>query len=791
MSADVPRSPTTPVDANHQNAASVAAVPSPRKRTLADYRLGRTLGEGSYSTVVAAVELSTRRDFAIKVLDKRHIIREKKVKYVNIEKNTLYKLDHPGIVKLYSTFQDNQSLYYVLELCQHGELLTFIKRLGSFDVTCTKFYAAQILTAIEYVHNQGVIHRDLKPENILLDQRMYIKLTDFGTAKMLETSEDGTESDRASSFVGTAEYVSPELLKEKSACKSSDLWALGCIIYQLLAGRPPFKGHNEYQTFQKIVHLEYSFPPGFPEAAKDLVERLLVHDPNQRLGANNRIDQLKEHRFFEGIEWDQLWEQPAPKLSPYLPPTPTNEELRSDHELVRNQTSEVGDSGSSHDSNSSFDDGIQSAAAASETASPYAQPVEDVETTSHDIPDLAEGPGDDSSVLDSVPELAPRPTAVPAISNVSSAPSTESNGHAKANGRNGIANLFAGLRRDPSKKLLAKKDEAQRDYSRENSSVSLTITANEITTYSKRAQLELQADMSPWHGKLFSTELIIYQSPVLKRKGLFSRSCVLVLTDFPRLLYFDDSKHYFEQLFNSNTNEAFSSKHRFIQLEQLELRQFPYQHQSVSMESHTARKNAGGAEVTSGSGFVLNRSASGSARQGHQQARSEYTPGPALAEQFEGLDVQQETSTRPSRSSLEHGPHHHHQHSHSTHHPQQSNGHNRIDVENSVAPTTEQADTTTTTTVNGVGTNDGKRTSSVSQMQPQGNNWKKLVKLRGEIFFRSNMVTEVKGKKVFFIHTKKKSYYFEELKEGDAERWVKVLSRCINEWFDDGADNKK
>ncbi|GJJ75520.1 3-phosphoinositide dependent protein kinase-1 [Entomortierella parvispora] len=288
-----------------------------RKRTLADYKLGRTLGEGSYSTVVAAVDVSNKRDYAIKVLDKRHIIREKKVKYVNIEKNTLYKLDHPGVVKLYSTFQDSSSLYYVLELCQNGELLTFIKKLGSFDENCTRFYAAQILTAVEYIHSQGVIHRDLKPENILLDQRMYVKLTDFGTAKMLEPSEDGTDSDRANSFVGTAEYVSPELLTEKAACKSSDLWALGCIIYQLLTGRPPFKGSNEYQTFQKIVKLEYSFPPGFPAAAMDLVSKLLVHDPNDRLGANNTIGLLKQHPFFNGINWADLWEQPAPRLQPY------------------------------------------------------------------------------------------------------------------------------------------------------------------------------------------------------------------------------------------------------------------------------------------------------------------------------------------------------------------------------------------------------------------------------------------------------------------------------------------
>ncbi|KAI5292626.1 pkb-activating kinase-like protein, partial [Ascosphaera acerosa] len=124
--------------------------------------------------------------------------------------------------------------------------------------------------------------------------------------------------DRASSFVGTAEYVSPELLLDKNACKASDLWAFGCIIYQLIAGRPPFKAANEYLTFQKIINLEYEFPAAFPPVARDLVERLLVIDPMQRPS----IDQLKAHEFFRGVVWGRsLWKQKAPTLRPYIPPS--------------------------------------------------------------------------------------------------------------------------------------------------------------------------------------------------------------------------------------------------------------------------------------------------------------------------------------------------------------------------------------------------------------------------------------------------------------------------------------
>ncbi|KAJ2777288.1 3-phosphoinositide dependent protein kinase-1 [Coemansia interrupta] len=306
--------------AGQKPSEAAAAAPSikggvnARKRTVGDFAFGRTLGEGSYSTVVEATEKATGRVFAAKILDKRHIIKEKKIKYVNIERDILQALQHPFVVRLHYAFQDSQSLYFVIDLAANGELLSWIRKLGGLAEESARFYLAEIIVAVEYMHMERTLHRDLKPENILLGSDMHILVTDFGTAKMFAK---GDTDQRANSFVGTAEYVSPELLTDKSADRNSDLWAVGCIAYQLLVGRPPFKGLNEYQTFQKILKLDYAFPAGMPPLARDLVERILVLEPERRLGATQRggFRELKEHAFFDGFDWQGLAQRTPPKMA--------------------------------------------------------------------------------------------------------------------------------------------------------------------------------------------------------------------------------------------------------------------------------------------------------------------------------------------------------------------------------------------------------------------------------------------------------------------------------------------
>ncbi|XP_067003119.1 3-phosphoinositide-dependent protein kinase 1 isoform X2 [Anabrus simplex] len=339
----------SPPRAGHDTAKQQHPVTNnsvPAKKTPKDFIFGKVIGEGSFSTVYLAKDIHTSKEYAIKVCEKRHIIREKKTEYVKREKEVLnvlsssYKTTSPFFVKLYCTFQDVDRLYFVLSYAKNGELLPYINKVGSFDIVCTRFYAAELLHALEHLHNLGIIHRDLKPENILLDERMHILVTDFGSAKILKEEpavkkDEQPQRQRRNSFVGTAQYVSPELLTEKSVSKSSDLWALGCIIYQMVAGLPPFMARSEYLIFQKITKLEYEFPDGFAPSARHLVEKLLVLDSSKRLGALDTVNypSIRAHPFFTGIEFESLHKQTPPQIYPYLPGTSENEELRSHYRV--------------------------------------------------------------------------------------------------------------------------------------------------------------------------------------------------------------------------------------------------------------------------------------------------------------------------------------------------------------------------------------------------------------------------------------------------------------------------
>ena len=314
----------------------------PYHRNVRDYQFGTRIGEGSYSTVYLAVALYDNKTYAIKILSKKHIVRENKIKYVNIEKTALHRLGqhHPGIVQLYHTFQDELQLFFVLDFAEYGELLSIISKFGSLLEAVLKFYMLQILDAVKFIHLKGIIHRDLKPENILVGYDFNLKITDFGTAKLLGPDEEdlherinydnvsgeSTHSplERKRSFVGTAEYVPPELLKFNACGFKTDIWAIACILFQFFNGQPPFKGATEYLTFEKIIHLEYSYRRQIPLMVKEIIDKTLVFSPKDR----PTILEIQAMPWFTGVHWnnmDYLWKRSAPRFEPYTAPqTPSN-----------------------------------------------------------------------------------------------------------------------------------------------------------------------------------------------------------------------------------------------------------------------------------------------------------------------------------------------------------------------------------------------------------------------------------------------------------------------------------
>ncbi|EFX72775.1 putative PDK-1 [Daphnia pulex] len=292
-----------------------------------DFIFGRVLGDGSFSTVYLAKDIQTGKEFAIKVCEKRHIMREKKQQYVKREKEVLMllsdkvKTSAPFFVRLYCTFHDHSSLYFVLTRATNGDLLTYLQKAEKFDEEVAQFYTAELVHAVEHMHLLGVVHRDLKPENILLDTHRHILITDFGSAKIIpqppflpdaDNSSEGTA--RRSSFVGTAQYVSPEILTDKRSSPASDLWAIGCVLYQMLEGNPPFQARSEYAIFQKILKLEFEYPALFPSVAQDFISKLLVIDSKERLGAQDfgGYPSIKQHRFFQSIDFETLYLKTPP-----------------------------------------------------------------------------------------------------------------------------------------------------------------------------------------------------------------------------------------------------------------------------------------------------------------------------------------------------------------------------------------------------------------------------------------------------------------------------------------------
>ncbi|KAI9906989.1 hypothetical protein PsorP6_002782 [Peronosclerospora sorghi] len=278
-----------------------------------DLQLLKVIGRGTFARQVALAKHKKNQSmYVIKTLDKKTLSQRKQVIHTITEKRVLEKLDgHPFIVKLYSAFQTDRDLHFILEYCQGGELFFHLQQQLSqkFDEKATRFYAAEVLAGISELHKYGVVYRDLKPENVLLDAQGHVKLADFGFAK-----QDMSPGKRTYSFCGSPEYLSPEMVQKNGHGIETDIWSLGCFIYELLTGSPPFQCADMHRLFRLIQQGHVWYPPYLSGHAISLLKGLLCVNPANRLTAA----QAMEHPFFKlWLKWVDVFER---KVKPPIVP---------------------------------------------------------------------------------------------------------------------------------------------------------------------------------------------------------------------------------------------------------------------------------------------------------------------------------------------------------------------------------------------------------------------------------------------------------------------------------------
>jgi CRP-like cAMP-binding protein/tRNA A-37 threonylcarbamoyl transferase component Bud32 len=271
----------------------------------------RILGVGTFGKVWLVSHKRSGTPYALKQLSKREIIGHHQVEGVIREKNIMASLDHPFVVNLVATFQDDRNLYMLIELVQGGELFSVIhtETRDGIPNGNSRFYAACILEALAHLHHRCICYRDLKPENILIDQRGYCVLVDLGFAKIVV--------DKTFTLCGTPEYLAPEIILSKGHDKGVDYWALGVLIYEMLVGRSPFYsyGTDQVSLFKRIVQVKYTFPHGglVHDLAQDLIQRLIVRRQANRLGCLSRGDaDVRDHMWFSIIDVDRLLKKQIP-----------------------------------------------------------------------------------------------------------------------------------------------------------------------------------------------------------------------------------------------------------------------------------------------------------------------------------------------------------------------------------------------------------------------------------------------------------------------------------------------
>jgi len=279
----------------------------------------KVLGSGMSATVYLCRHKDTGAICVTKLMRKMSLLRINQVDNVLREKDVVKSFTHPLVMGLWSTFQDRAYLYMIMEHVEGGTMFDFLVKEKRFDLALAKFYMAQTLLALEYVHAMGYAYRDLKPENILVERSGHIKLTDMGFAKPLRAGE------RTYTTCGTNDYMAPEVIMSQGHDRAVDFWGMGVLLYEMLAGRAPFDAPSHNRQIERVLRADIEFPESMNLHARALITKLCVVDVSARLGMlAGGMEEVKDQPFFEGTDWTSLLEKKVdpPKRPPLAEGSP-------------------------------------------------------------------------------------------------------------------------------------------------------------------------------------------------------------------------------------------------------------------------------------------------------------------------------------------------------------------------------------------------------------------------------------------------------------------------------------
>ncbi|XP_040465733.1 aurora kinase A isoform X1 [Falco naumanni] len=247
-----------------------------RQWSLDDFEIGRPLGKGKFGNVYLAREKQSKFILALKVLFKTQLEEAGVEHQLRREVEIQSHLRHPNILRLYGYFHDVTRVYLILEYAPRGEVYKELQKLTKFDEQRTATYITELADALLYCHSKSVIHRDIKPENLLLGSNGELKIADFGWSVHAPSS-------RRTTLCGTLDYLPPEMIEGRTHDEKVDIWSLGVLCYEFLVGKPPFEAETYQETYRAISRVEFKFPPFVTEGARDLIAKLLKHNPFHRL----------------------------------------------------------------------------------------------------------------------------------------------------------------------------------------------------------------------------------------------------------------------------------------------------------------------------------------------------------------------------------------------------------------------------------------------------------------------------------------------------------------------------